>query len=91
MVWPDKDGNDARGQGKPPAKNLNGENLMKTMQVGNPADQTTAGERLGLYKKTYDGKTEHKNYDPLNQDVRVAAENIEGDSMFDNLQGDISV
>jgi len=31
MVWPDKDGNDPRGQGKPPIKKINGDGLLKTM------------------------------------------------------------
>ena len=51
MVWPDKDGNDPRGVGTiANQKQITGKQFQN-MQVGDPAEQITAGERLGLYKK----------------------------------------
>ena len=81
MVWPDKEGNDPRG-GKPPARKPRNPELEKNMslarqiQVGDPTPQelATAGERLGLYKKS---EKEFKAYDPLNEDHKVAPENLD--------------
>jgi hypothetical protein len=50
MVWPDKDGNDPRGAGKPPLKQQEQPNFAQLM-MGQAATQQTTGERMGLYKK----------------------------------------
>jgi hypothetical protein len=56
--------------------------------VGNPAPNefSTAGERLGLYRQG----EKVKPYDPLNEDYKVAPENLEQDSLYDEFKKDAS-
>jgi hypothetical protein len=53
--------------------------------MATPAEFTTAGERLGLYKKLNPNDPPHQNFNPLQEDVRIAQENLERDSLYDNL------
>lgn len=53
MVWPDKDGNDPRGAGKPPRKTEVPQNIGNYVSKASPSEITaTTGERLGLYKRS---------------------------------------
>ena len=67
MVWPDKDGNDPRGTGKPP-KQKEPPTFAQIMMGQAPTQQTT-GERMGLYKKG--NGVANQNYDPLANENRV--------------------
>jgi len=69
MVWPDKEGNDPRGAGKPPRKQQT-DNLVQSMMMGEPTKDKTTGERMGFYKKGLNN-LQPLNYNPLTAETKV--------------------
>ena len=62
MVWPHRESNDPRGQGKPPLKQQ--QEPFAVNMMGIPVKETTTGERMGLYRKGMTGPTP-LSYNPL--------------------------